>query len=180
MTSSARLTLATDPGTPGWPNEDFAAIAPGAAQASVALAAHASAASRSPALITQNPPMCSLPSANGPSVISLSPSWTRTTVAVLGGWSPPANTHAPADCSSALKAATSWYIFCAASGGGGALPSTECTLSMYCFIEGLLPHRTGRLPAGRPAGKDATAPRAPSRADYAGPAASAGALAGAG
>lgn len=26
-----RLTLATDPGTPGWPNEDFAAIGPGAA-----------------------------------------------------------------------------------------------------------------------------------------------------
>jgi hypothetical protein len=26
-----RLTLTTDPGTPGWPNEDFAAIAPGAA-----------------------------------------------------------------------------------------------------------------------------------------------------
>jgi hypothetical protein len=26
-----RVTLATDPGTPGWPNEDFAAIAPGAA-----------------------------------------------------------------------------------------------------------------------------------------------------
>jgi hypothetical protein len=31
VTSSARLTLATDPGTPGWPNEDFAAVAPGAA-----------------------------------------------------------------------------------------------------------------------------------------------------
>jgi hypothetical protein len=26
-----RVTLATDPGTPGWPNEDFAAFAPGAA-----------------------------------------------------------------------------------------------------------------------------------------------------
>ena len=25
------VTLATDPGTPGWPNEDFAAVAPGAA-----------------------------------------------------------------------------------------------------------------------------------------------------
>src|SRR5258708_1316057 len=120
----------------------------GAAQALVALAAHASAASRSAALITQNPPMCSLPSANGPSVISMPPSWTRTTVAVLAGWSPPANTHAPADCSSALKAATSWYIFCAASGGAGALPSTECTLSMYCFIEVLLPDRTGSGPAG--------------------------------
>lgn len=26
-----RVTMATDPGTPGWPNEDFAAVAPGAA-----------------------------------------------------------------------------------------------------------------------------------------------------
>lgn len=26
-----RIALATDPGTPGWPNEDFAAVAPGAA-----------------------------------------------------------------------------------------------------------------------------------------------------
>ena len=26
-----RVTLATDPGTPGWPNEDFAAVASGAA-----------------------------------------------------------------------------------------------------------------------------------------------------
>ena len=26
-----RVTLATDPGTAGWPNEDFAAVAPGAA-----------------------------------------------------------------------------------------------------------------------------------------------------
>ena len=26
-----RVALATDPGTPGWPNEDFAAVAPGAA-----------------------------------------------------------------------------------------------------------------------------------------------------
>lgn len=29
--TSMRLTLATEPGTPGWPNEDFAAAAPGAA-----------------------------------------------------------------------------------------------------------------------------------------------------
>ena len=43
-----------------------------------------------------NPPMCSLPSANGPSVMSTSPSWSRTTVAVLGACSPPAKTHAPA------------------------------------------------------------------------------------
>jgi hypothetical protein len=31
MTQAMRLALATSPGTPGWPNEDFAAIAPGAA-----------------------------------------------------------------------------------------------------------------------------------------------------
>src|SRR5260221_5979306 len=94
--------------------------------------------------------MCSLLSANGPSVISMSPSWTRTTVAVLGGWSPPANTHAPADWSSLLNAATPRYAFCAASGGGGALPSTECTLSMYCFIEGSLFRRSTCLLAGPP------------------------------
>ena len=44
----------------------------------------------------ENPPMCSLPSANGPSVVSTSPSSGRSTVAVLGGCSPPAKTHAPA------------------------------------------------------------------------------------
>jgi hypothetical protein len=26
-----RVVLASEPGTPGWPNEDFAAVAPGAA-----------------------------------------------------------------------------------------------------------------------------------------------------
>jgi hypothetical protein len=31
VTPQMRLTLATDAGTPGWPNEDFAAIGPGAA-----------------------------------------------------------------------------------------------------------------------------------------------------
>jgi hypothetical protein len=55
-------------------------------------------------------------------------------VAALGGCSPQANTHAPAACRSALNAATSWYAFCIASGGRGALPSTDCTLSRYCFI----------------------------------------------
>jgi hypothetical protein len=31
MDNEMRVVLATDPGTPGWPNEDFAAVAPGAA-----------------------------------------------------------------------------------------------------------------------------------------------------
>src|SRR5258708_18949152 len=107
-------------------------------------------------------------------VVAATGAWT--TVAVLGGWSPPANTHAPADWSSALNAATSWYAFCAASGGGGALPSTECTLSMYCFIEG--PFLTGPA-ACRPV-RLPRASGASSLASYAGPAAAAGAPARAG
>ena len=39
------------------------------------------------------PPMCSLPSANGPSVMSTSPSLGRSTVAVLGACSPPVKTQ---------------------------------------------------------------------------------------
>src|SRR5437588_4825204 len=66
-------------------------------QARVALRPHSSAASRSGALITQKPPMCSLPSANGPSVVSTSSPSSCTTVAVLEGCNPPANTHAPAE-----------------------------------------------------------------------------------
>ena len=49
------------------------------------------------------PPRCSLPSANGPSVMSTSPPSSRTTVAVLGGCRPPANTHAPAALSSLVQ-----------------------------------------------------------------------------
>src|SRR5450755_1264021 len=60
----------------------------------VNLRAHSSAASRSGALTTVNPPRCSLPSVNGPSVISTSSPRSRTTVAVLGGCSAPAKTHA--------------------------------------------------------------------------------------
>ena len=71
---------------------------------------HSSAASRSGALMMQKPPMCSLPSVYGPSVMSTSPSWTRTTVAVLGGCSPPAKTHAPAALISSLSASTSRMI----------------------------------------------------------------------
>ena len=54
-----------------------------ASMASAILPAHASAASRSGASMIVKPPTCSLPSANGPSVSSVSPSWWRTTVAVL-------------------------------------------------------------------------------------------------
>ena len=57
-------------------------------------------------MITQNPPMYSLPSANGPSVISVSPLRTLTTVALLGGYSPPANTQAPLLRSLSLNAPT--------------------------------------------------------------------------
>ncbi len=49
-----------------------------------------------------NPPMCSLPSTYGPSVVSTSPSLSRTTVAVLGGCSPPVKTQAPAALSSCV------------------------------------------------------------------------------
>ena len=63
---------------------------------------HSSATSRSGALMIVKPPRCSLPSTNGPSVMSASPSLTRTTVAVLGGCSPPANTQLPVAFSSRL------------------------------------------------------------------------------
>src|ERR1019366_5878404 len=89
-----------------------------------AFRAHASAASRSGALITQIPPMCSLPSRNGPSVTSTSPSESLSTVAVLDGCSPPAKTHAPAARSSSLTAPTSAMI-CSMSAGAGALSVTS-------------------------------------------------------
>src|SRR5664280_412307 len=79
----------------------------GPPHAAAALADHVNALSRSVALMTQKPPSCSLVSANGPSVMITSPSRSRTTVAVFTGCSPPANTHAPAARSCALKASTS-------------------------------------------------------------------------
>src|SRR5581483_7817299 len=57
----------------------------GSVVARASLRPHSSAASRSGALMMVNPPTCSLPSTNGPSVVSDSPSFTRTTVAVLAG-----------------------------------------------------------------------------------------------
>ena len=54
----------------------------------------------------QKPPSCSLVSAYGPSVVTTRPPWPRTTVAVDGGYRPPANTQAPAAWTSALKSFT--------------------------------------------------------------------------
>ena len=94
-------------------------------------------------MTTQNPPMYSLPSVNGPSVTSVSPASARTTVAVLGGYRPPANTQAPLSWSRSLNAATAWYVGCISSGDGGGVPSSvRHTLSRYCFI-GLSPLRDG-------------------------------------
>ena len=56
--------------------------------------------------MTQKPPSCSLVSANGPSVVTTLPPWFRTTVAVSGGSSPPANTHAPDFWTSRLNSST--------------------------------------------------------------------------
>ena len=72
--SSARSARAR-PGTAG--------PRPAPGRRSPPLAAHASAASRSGALMTQKPPRCSLVSANGPSVVTTSPPSLRTTVADL-------------------------------------------------------------------------------------------------
>src|SRR6185312_6363372 len=56
----------------------------GSVVALAALRAQSSAASRSGARMIQMPPMCSFPSANGPSVVRTSSPVARTTVAVLG------------------------------------------------------------------------------------------------
>ena len=92
----------------------------GSRHATAALRAQPRAASRSGALMIQNPPMCSLPSANGPSVTSTSPPAARSTVAVSGGCRPPVNTQAPAALSSASTASTSRMIGSRTSGGGGS------------------------------------------------------------
>src|SRR5215467_2166734 len=109
----------------------------GAPQASDPLAAQASAASRSGAVMTQKPPSCSLVSANGPSVVTTCPFWERTTVAVSGGWRPPAKTQAPADWTSALNASTALNRRWISSSGGTGSPSTVCTASRYCLMAGL-------------------------------------------
>ena len=64
--------------------------------------------------------MCSLPSANGPSVMSTSPRCTRTTVAVLGGCSPPVNTQTPAALASFDDRVDVAHHPRRTSGGGGS------------------------------------------------------------
>src|SRR6185295_19760456 len=77
-----------------------------------------SASSRSSASTTASPPRYSLPSRNGPSVSSTSSSWARTTVAVEGPASPPANTQEPLACRSAWISARSASMRASRSGGG--------------------------------------------------------------
>ena len=67
----------------------------GSVVALASLRPHLSASSRSATLMIVKPPICSLPSTYGPSVIGMPSRRGWTTVAVLGGWSPPENTHAP-------------------------------------------------------------------------------------
>ncbi len=57
----------------------------------------------------QKPPICSLVSANGPSVVTTWPPLDRTTVAVAAGSRPPANTQTLAFWSSLLSVSTSLY-----------------------------------------------------------------------
>jgi hypothetical protein len=64
-------------------------------QASDPLRAHSKASSRSVASITVKPPICSFASAYGPSVIDISPSAPRTTVADAASVRAPKKTHAP-------------------------------------------------------------------------------------
>ena len=78
--------------------------------------------------MTMNPPICSLASAKGPSVMSTSLSFTRTIVATLGGCSAPLKTHAPAALISLSKTATSRMTF-ARNSGGGRGPTGSITLS---------------------------------------------------
>src|SRR3954470_6723081 len=96
-----------------------------------------SAASRSAASTIEKPPMYSLLSMNGPSVVRTSSSLTRTTVAVLGACSPAANTHAPASFISWLSASTSAMTLSRSTSGGGVWLGWK-TVSRYCGISGLL------------------------------------------
>ena len=73
------------------------------------------ASSRSSHSSTMYPANCSFDSAKGPSVMDTSPSVDRMTLADDAGWSPAANTQAPSDWSSALKALTWPTMRCASS-----------------------------------------------------------------
>ena len=58
------------------------------------------------------PPICSLLSMNGPSVVTISPPWWRNTVAEFGGVRPPLKIQTPAACISFWTACTSRMIRC--------------------------------------------------------------------
>src|SRR6202050_5958429 len=78
----------------------------GARQATTALRPHASASSRLAASSTQKPPMCSLVSRYGPSVMStLPPGCARRDLALLAGVRAPAKILAPAAALSSLSPA---------------------------------------------------------------------------
>jgi hypothetical protein len=71
-----------------------------------------------------NPPICSLASAYGPSVIDTSPPPARTTVADRASVRVAKKTHAPAAFNSSWCAATRAMIIRACSGEGGSAPSS--------------------------------------------------------
>ena len=81
-------------------------------------AARASASSRSAASITQKPPICSLASLYGPSVVTGSFPVPSTTVAVFGECRPPANTQLPLVRSSSLNAPVAAYAASRSAGSG--------------------------------------------------------------
>src|SRR5262245_22064257 len=95
----------------------------GVPMARASLRPQPSAASRSGASRMVIPPICSLVSMKGPSVVTISPPKCRNTVAVSAGCRPPENTQTPADCISRRTASTSRMILCNAS-GAGCLPPT--------------------------------------------------------
>src|SRR5262245_56011847 len=117
---------------------------------------HMSASSRSGTWMMVKPPMCSLPSMYGPSVITMSPSRACSTVDVLGRCSPALKTHTPASfiCWSSVA---SWRMIGASTSGGGGSSSGWTIPNRYCFIEP--PQATSGHPAaGAGAGATSTRP----------------------
>ena len=80
----------------------------GSVAARLSPAAHSSAESKSGASTIMNPPICSLPSAYGPSVVRTSSAPARTTAASFGGCRPPEKTQAPASLASCSSASRSF------------------------------------------------------------------------
>src|SRR5918993_1360463 len=91
--------------------------------------------------------MCSLASANGPSVVTLSrPVPPLTTVAASGPWRAPPKTNAPAVSISSSSATTRDMKDCISTGVAGApstAPSTSYTDNRYWFIRPPHPRRAG-------------------------------------